>query len=425
MTAFRKLPLKDRFQNLPKGSLADSITHRRYSQWSLFPSPRFLNIHPSGRLRLVCPRFQLFRKLGQLPVQVSLEPFYGDMVYPAGSAILLHLLERALKIFLPIDFINQTEPLTSFDPVFQGRQHRVCPHTRFHPVPSFPPFLGFSSLLSPFGHYRRFNFRSCFHPLFLFPVALCSTGFHRFPRYYGDSDSRPNLQHQGGYPCFTHLYFRPFRHQPPLASCCRFCTLPLSSTGFPFPGLGFVLPPQTHHVSGRTVFVISFPTDQSFTSCCSPPGVATDAVTFSYGPESVCPKRTFTALYRCAHRRTEGRCAPRQELDRLQERRSRRTAPLPQEGKAGKGKRCGAYISDTASTSIETWTPVGQRNSRTASRNTGVMALVVGALRMIWCRNWPLAFSRGAGAGPLTTTLAGNRGVRSLANSSAARRTLA
>jgi len=59
---------------------------------------------------------------------------------------------------------------------------------------------------------------------------------------------------------------------------------------------------------------------------------------------------------------------------------------------------CANYINDTASTSIETFTPVGQRNSRTASRNTLVMAFVVGALRMIWCRNWPLAFSRGAGA---------------------------
>ena len=66
---------------------------------------------------------------------------------------------------------NQAEPNTSFHPLFEGLQHTLRPYRAFHPVPLAG--AGFSCLLSPCGHCRRFAFaRYSLHlSTFLPPLA--------------------------------------------------------------------------------------------------------------------------------------------------------------------------------------------------------------------------------------------------------------
>jgi len=67
-------------------------------------------------------------------------------------------------------------PNASFHPLFQGRQHPLCPDARFHPPPTW---TGFSSLLSPEGHCRRLVFRAFGHRVstFLHPFAPACAAF--------------------------------------------------------------------------------------------------------------------------------------------------------------------------------------------------------------------------------------------------------
>src|SRR5258708_17572769 len=73
-------------------------------------------------------------------------------------------------MLLPPDFIDQSNPVASFHPRFQGRQHALCPDRWFHPC---PPGSDFSPLLSRFRHCRGLLFlRSVFHAsTFLPPLA--------------------------------------------------------------------------------------------------------------------------------------------------------------------------------------------------------------------------------------------------------------
>src|SRR5271157_3246916 len=46
------------------------------------------------------------------------------------------LRERRKQCAFGVDFVDQAEPLASFDPLFEGRQHPRCPNPRFDPAPS-------------------------------------------------------------------------------------------------------------------------------------------------------------------------------------------------------------------------------------------------------------------------------------------------
>ena len=106
-------------------------------------------------------------------------------------------------------------------------------------------------------------------------------------------------------PHFTYITFRPFHLQPPSCLRHRFNTLPLSVTNKST--LADIWASYSHsrlaEQAGRIEFNLSayglvvhlllLPT--------SPRG---DAVTVDYGPESVCPNRTFTYLIMYACERT-------------------------------------------------------------------------------------------------------------------------
>ena len=103
-------------------------------------------------------------------------------------------------------------------------------------------------------------------------------------RYYGRSVSCPPgssayLQHElrllRGQVSLIHATWSssPSVSNHPCASHGRFRTLPLNSVGFPLPGLGFttIWQARQSHRPNR----VSYRTDGSFTSGCSPPRLAT------------------------------------------------------------------------------------------------------------------------------------------------------
>jgi hypothetical protein len=96
------------------------------------------------------------------------------MVRSHGTTFAADLSPSLQQHLGPVHFVNQTEPNASFHPFLKGLQHPIRPYRAFHPLPSG---TGFSGLLSPCGHFRRFAFaryglhRSTFLPP-LAPRAL-------------------------------------------------------------------------------------------------------------------------------------------------------------------------------------------------------------------------------------------------------------
>ena len=122
-----------------------------------------------------------------------------------------------------MDLVDQAEPLASFDPLFEGRQHPLCPDRRFDPAPAAQDLSG---TFSPCGHCLRLCFPSVWSSRLHLPAPLRSTGITRLLRYYGCSDSwtvgssaleehEHRLCCRPGLPAFCHRTFRSFRLQPP------------------------------------------------------------------------------------------------------------------------------------------------------------------------------------------------------------------
>jgi hypothetical protein len=194
-----------------------------------------------------------------------------------------------------IDLVNQAEPDASFDSCFQSGQHAVRPDRRFHPRPAdsqCPPFRLVSSLFSPCGHFRRFvlhrsvpSASTFLHPLARRPVTVLP---RRLSPPVATMGALTSAWRPGGPRCSmqissfhgsglldrsvtNHLMAR--RH--------RFDTLPLQRAGLPaMAGLGFAHCQQSRQATRPNrvhlgCLATTRVTDQSFTSCCFPPRLAT------------------------------------------------------------------------------------------------------------------------------------------------------
>ena len=110
--------------------------------------------------------------------------------------------------------------------------------------------------------------------------------------------------------------FRPFRLQPPTSPQCRFGTLPLSALGFFAEKFRSVrASPLGCRLAGnvsRIEFVACGLVVHLQLLSTLPRG---NAVTFSYGPESACPKRTYTSLFQYLSKRTPLPARPAGEPD--------------------------------------------------------------------------------------------------------------
>jgi hypothetical protein len=154
------------------------------------------------------------------------------------------------------------------------------------------------------------------------PTPLRSTGIAPLPRYYGRSDSRadgssaPLRTHErhrwlrAGLPDSRHKTFRPFRLHPPAAPPPSLSHATPQREGRPpnsaVPGFA------TRSQARREQLAVS-----SSSSCglvihlpLLPTPPRSGAVTFGYGPESVCPRRTSTSLILCAFGRTSAGVPP-------------------------------------------------------------------------------------------------------------------
>ena len=125
-------------------------------------------------------------------------------------------IPKVLKVLVwPADvvFTNQAEPNASFHPLFKDLQHTIRPYRAFHPLPSG---TGFSGLLSPYRHLRRFGFaRYGLHlSTFLRPLAP-----RALPRFFATMDAltpaRPVLR------LFMQIERRPLNGQVSLVHMAR------------------------------------------------------------------------------------------------------------------------------------------------------------------------------------------------------------
>jgi hypothetical protein len=77
---------------------------------------------------------------------VLLKALYRDAVNATNPGVAMHLFPRQLKGSFCADLVDQAELLLSFQPPFEGRKHRLGPHSAFGFV-ALPQI--FFRLLSP------------------------------------------------------------------------------------------------------------------------------------------------------------------------------------------------------------------------------------------------------------------------------------
>src|SRR5262245_34727827 len=110
------------------------------------------------------------------------------MIDTRRSCPCLHTRESSLQIAGRVHLIDQAEPLSSPDSVFQSRQHPFRPHRRFRPFPSSP---NVSHLFSRFRHCRGSLFRRLCHHVSISLSVLRSMSITTILRYYSLSASCP------------------------------------------------------------------------------------------------------------------------------------------------------------------------------------------------------------------------------------------
>ena len=254
-------------------------------------APRFGDVVPADRLRPVSARPQLFAQAspGSRPGR-ALEQLDRDVIHPGGSPGWPRPCAKAARRFRSgIDLVDQAEPLASFDPLFEGRQHALRPDrgSTQGQRPRTSP-----ACLAP-GTVAGCLSTSC--PSRSPPS--CTPSLHpvtRLLRYYGCSDSSESLPPDRGLPASRHTSVEtippPTTPGPPIAAFTR------------YPSARRVSPSESglrHWLAGSpgtSAESSSSPADWSFTSGCSPPRLATTQLPSASRPESACLERTYTSI---------------------------------------------------------------------------------------------------------------------------------
>ena len=94
----------------------------------------------------------------------------SDVIDPGGPLVRCNLRECSSQSPFGVNLVNQAELLASFDPLFEGCQHPLCPNRRFDLEPQVQ---GLSGTYSPCGHCHRSFFHRFGHRVstFLHPFA--------------------------------------------------------------------------------------------------------------------------------------------------------------------------------------------------------------------------------------------------------------
>src|SRR5262245_36023116 len=220
ITHLQEHPLKNGLQHQLERRLYDAVFDYRYPQGSKLSSP-LGNLHPPHRHRSVASLLKRYAELLKIHLRSRRKPLDALTVDSCCSGICLYFLPGCLKRLSSIHFVNQAEPFTSSDAVFQRRQHALVPHRSFYPRPI--PAVSLCALCSLLRHYRRLAFAlplcvahaSTFLSLPSLGAALLSAPLAALPqRYYGDSDSCAAHHPQRRSPCLPHHTFLSFHLQP-------------------------------------------------------------------------------------------------------------------------------------------------------------------------------------------------------------------
>ena len=217
----------------------------------------------------------------------------GNVVHPGGSPVGRHSREGLAERVFGVELVDQTVPFAAFDPLFEGRQHPLCPNPRFDPRPFLVRqrrLMGLSGSGSPRGHCSRACSVDFGHrvSIFLHPLAppalpgfIATMGAVTPARPTGLLTSRACPGEGRGLPAS--------RNRPSEPSVSNHRPAPMAALT-PRPSPGQALTPQRHRLPplpgvwasplyrrlarryGR--IRVSHRTDGSFASCCSPPRLA-------------------------------------------------------------------------------------------------------------------------------------------------------
>jgi hypothetical protein len=121
---FRKFMLENRFYHYLQRRLDDAIFDRWYSQRTLLAGT-FGNFYAFDRLGLIGSRCQRLRKFLKIRCRPVFKPLYTLAVHACRTLVASYFAPCNFKGAHTRHFVDQAEPLTSFDAVFQRRQHAL------------------------------------------------------------------------------------------------------------------------------------------------------------------------------------------------------------------------------------------------------------------------------------------------------------
>src|SRR5438105_5605022 len=115
ITHLQELPLKDGLQHKLKRRLYDAVFNYRYSQRTHL-SFLLCNLHPPHRHRPVGSPLQRYAQFLQIHLRPCRKPLDALTVHSRCSTVRRYLLPGCFKRLDSVHFVDQAEPLTSFDP---------------------------------------------------------------------------------------------------------------------------------------------------------------------------------------------------------------------------------------------------------------------------------------------------------------------
>src|ERR671919_52098 len=304
ITHLKKLLLKDRLQHKLKRRLHNTVFNHGNPQRTK-PPASFGNLHPSHGLWPVASTLKSCTQFLKIDLRSCRKPLHALPIHSCCPGVRLNFLPCRLKRLGSVHFVDQAEPFTSFDAVFQRRQHALIPHRSFHPRPV--PTASLCALRSP-RHYRRLAFAllhcEAHASTFLPPVpqrsfAFCaSRGFDRFGTLKARTPA-PLTTHSAGLPAY--LTTSSCRSVPNHVGCLDIACPPRQRVQRVS---DFAMNEQARRSSPPNR--VRSPTDQQFALGCSPR---------RFGPTQLpsatelwhTPTRTSTVLMWRPHRRTHSR----------------------------------------------------------------------------------------------------------------------
>jgi hypothetical protein len=106
------------------------------SRAPIHPNPR--TGVPADLLRPISAGPQTFAESLEVLFPVIVEHRDRHVIHSGSAFVDGDLRECRNQCAFGVDLVDQAEVLASFDPLFEGRQHALCPNRQFDPAPAEP-----------------------------------------------------------------------------------------------------------------------------------------------------------------------------------------------------------------------------------------------------------------------------------------------